>query len=216
MSETPAQLFDNVAHRYNQSVENTGYIAPQWFREKLLTLQLDNSARVLDLGCANGINGHTLKQLYPTVSLIGVDVSQNMIVEAESSQIYEATYLHDLNYSLSFLVADSFDLVIALGFIEFLENAIECLAEISRLLKPKGNAILSFQYHEPDRADAPRITRSDKVNHYAYTKSEIKKMLAQCGLQIELLDEVIGYTTNTGYACPYIMVQSIKPTTRAA
>lgn len=119
----------------------------EWLPEKL--------GRVADLGCGPGI-------MVPLVverggSFVGVDVSPEMIKEAT------AKYgdLSDVSFHVGNIEAldfpdDSFDQVVCMGVIEYLEQPVKALEEIGRVLRPGGMALVSVskRYHT-DRLAAP-------------------------------------------------------------
>jgi predicted TPR repeat methyltransferase len=202
-----SDLYDRVATRYDQLVQSSDYIGPAWLRAQWPAL--GTPRRALDLGCANGLLGGLLRERYPSLSLVGVDVSPAMVDEARVSGFYDAVHLHDAAGPLHFAADASVDLVVALGFVEFLADPAPLLAEAARVLAVSGTLCVSFQEHWPDRpALAPRTTRSGTVLHHARTRAEVEAALAVAGFVPRLVDAVIGYRSGTGFACPYLMVRA--------
>lgn len=142
---------------------------------------------------------------YPECVAVGVDISPKMVAEARQTGLYKDVMIHDLGEPLTFFGSERFDFVIAFGCIEFVSMPQVCLNELSRLLRPDGLFMMSFQLFVDGRADAPCMMRSGKVIHHAYSDEEIGNMVQEAGLEIDFTEEVVGYTG--GVPCPYLMVR---------
>lgn len=205
-----ATFFDRVATFYDNVVINARYIVPTWLRQRLVDHPREVAWHVLDLACANGSNLRILKEYFTCVYAIGVDVSPEMIRAAQEANLYEQLYLHDLDQPMGFLSSAQFDLVLALGFSEFLVQPQVCLSEIQRLLKQHGQLFISFQEHIPADPQAPRSARNGAVAYNAYTQAEVRRLLQQHNLMIMTQVSVTGYISEFDDACPYLLVQCQK------
>jgi ubiquinone/menaquinone biosynthesis C-methylase UbiE len=95
----------------------------------------------LDLGCGSGTYLPLLATRADTV--VAVDFSPAMLAEARDACAYLAvTYIEGDATSVP-LPAASFDLVICIGVLEYLPDALDGLREIARLLRPGGSAVVS-------------------------------------------------------------------------
>lgn len=195
-------LYDQASQRYDEVVETTNYFGPEW-----LSGQLETSLqprKVLDLGCATGTLGSILRTVYPDSEIIGVDISPQMIELADERDCYDVTLVHDLNTELKLEENDA-DLVVALGFMEFVRDPVQTLREIRRLLTPGGPAYISFQEYRPETPElAPRTTRSGDVIHHAYTLGETHQMITDASMLVVNSSCEIGYTSGSGFSCPYV------------
>jgi predicted TPR repeat methyltransferase len=134
-----------------------------------------------------------------------------MIEEARDREVYDRLIVHDLNVPMLQIEDSSADLVVALGFCEFLAEPELLLGEISRILAVGGELFLSFQEHWPDRpAEAPRTSRSGSVVHKAYTMQEVSEMLEVQPFSVEKLVSETGYVSRSGFACPYVFVHAVR------
>ena len=109
------------------------------------TLDLKKGARILDLGCGTGLTSVNLLQRGFIV--VGIDVSEGMLDLArknckqfglECNATFQLGNAEQLD-----LQDDSFDAVIAMGLIEYLEWDRWALQEMHRVLKPGGYLIVT-------------------------------------------------------------------------
>lgn len=119
----------------------------EWLPEKL--------GRVGDLGCGPGIMVPLVRERGGT--FVGVDVSPEMIKEAQAKYGDDP----DVSFQVGNIEAldipdDSFDQIVVMGVIEYLEQPLKALEEIGRVLRPGGMALVSVskRYHT-DRLAAP-------------------------------------------------------------
>jgi predicted TPR repeat methyltransferase len=116
-------LFDDYAHRFNDSlVNNLQYNLPFIIKELILELNKEKLEfnNVIDLGCGTGLAGKSLRDI--SSNLTGVDVSKNMISEAKKLDIYDNLLVGDIVEELS-LMEDKFDLLIALDVLIYVGDA---------------------------------------------------------------------------------------------
>ncbi len=109
------------------------------------TLELEAGAKVLDLGCGAGMASAIL--LEQGFEVVGVDVSEAMLELARKncgrvSSTAKATFLMGSAEDLEF-ANEEFDLVIALGLIEYLKWDRWALQQMHRVLKPGGHLIVT-------------------------------------------------------------------------
>lgn len=201
-------LYDGVAETYMESVARTNYTGPSWLLDNLQADFQTNGLKILDLGCANGINIVNLHQLNPTIVATGVDISEKMIAEAQKTNLYQYLHHQSLDAGLTFSKPNSYQLAIALGCLEFVNDVEFCLTEVARVCTEGSYFYASFQRFETDNPAAPRQMKSGAVIHFAYAKSEILAKLNQAGFQVITTDELIGYTG--GAPCPYMFVVAQK------
>lgn len=104
------------------------------------------SARVIDLGCGAGPVVSALRQ--HGVDVIGVDYAEDMLDNArtrlralglDDSRLYQGD-CRQTGYP-----AATFDVVVCLGVISYIEDYADVLREIHRVLRPGGTMILSYR-----------------------------------------------------------------------
>lgn len=109
-------------------------------------LQQDRFSSTLDLGCGMGDYYETLCGL--TDKYIGLDFSQTMINQANSKYggfVPKPAFIVGAAEAIPF-ANESFDLVCAIGFIEYFHDPNIPMREIIRVMKPGGTLVIqSFQ-----------------------------------------------------------------------
>jgi len=207
---TVSALYDAVAPKYDSVVRATKYIGPSWLYQVLPSLPAPS--RAVDFGCANGMLGRILRRHFSVVTLIGIDISEQMIKYAQAANVYDELLVRDLNSPFPEVATASIQLAVALGFSEFLDEPSLFLAETSRVLEPGGTLLISFQEHWPDKAAlAPRSTRSGVVAHHAYSILEVEAFIRSHSLELESIESITGYVSGSGFACPYVVARAKKP-----
>lgn len=124
-----SELFDAAAPQFDvHMVEKLHYRVPEQLAENLAPY-LSPQTNVVDLGCGTGLAGKALLQHQPTLQLIGVDLSENMLTEARTQGRYQQLICADAEAALPSLPASDLvimtDLLIYLGALETLFSAID-------------------------------------------------------------------------------------------
>ncbi len=116
-----------------------------WIRDQLRLRCPLPRPQVLDVGCGGGFNSNYLAE--HSFAVTGVDLSEESLAVATR---YDSTntvnYIRADAYELPF-ADNSFDAVIAMDFLEHVEDPARVIAEVSRVLRPKG----TFFFHTFNR-----------------------------------------------------------------
>jgi SAM-dependent methyltransferase len=104
--------------------------------------EFDNAASFLDLGCDDGAVTLQVARRIGTTNIAGVEIVPSRAEEAERRGV--KVHAFDLNSRFE-LQSDLFDVVHANQVIEHLHNSDTFLAEVYRVLKPGGYAIVSTE-----------------------------------------------------------------------
>jgi len=95
---------------------------------------------ILDVGCGNGYMLQKLSKKYPEAVLYGTDLQEMFKSVKPNKRIsFVASQSHALPFNDS-----NFDLVISSLVYHWIEKVKETSAEIFRVLKPRGNALISL------------------------------------------------------------------------
>ena len=127
------------------------YIPGRWkpVAEALIsTYSLNNTSKILDVGCGKGFLLTELRQLLPRCSLVGIDISHHAILEA--TQRGEAQIVFQQAEEKYPFSDDTFDLVISLGCLHNLKlPGLEIsLSEIQRVGRAGYIMVESYRSEE--------------------------------------------------------------------
>jgi SAM-dependent methyltransferase len=149
-------LFDSLALEYVR--EREGQLSYQCQKRIAIEFLGEASGRLLEVGCGPGLMLPDLLAMGFEVQ--GVDVSGEMIRRARQRMAG-----HPLEKRCRFDIGDverlefpdaSFDAILCMGVLEYVPRHAPALAEMSRVLRPGGVAVLSL----PNRASAYHAARS--------------------------------------------------------
>lgn len=108
-----------------------------WLRFRKIDKYIKPESVLLDLGC--GFKGNFLKSVENKIARgVGLDISVEKNLYSAKLKLIE----HNLNNPLSFL-ENEFDTFVFLANLEHLDEPKQVLAEIYRVLKPKGKLLLT-------------------------------------------------------------------------
>lgn len=117
-----------------------------WGRELLDKLGLEGGESVLDIGCGDGRLTAALARRVPAGSVLGVDVSENMIAFAREQ--YGAAAHPNLRFQVEDARAlpfrDEFDVVFSNAALHWIRGHRPVLAGVQRSLKRGGRALLQM------------------------------------------------------------------------
>lgn len=102
-------------------------------RTDLANLVPSQAGKVLDIGCAKGGYGRTLKNMRPGIYLVGIELYPELAPHAE--QWYDRVITGTIE---EIDIVDDFDVINMGDILEHLQNPWDSLAEMHSLLKPGG------------------------------------------------------------------------------
>jgi len=143
--ESVAEYFDKTAEEYFQWYDDDTWLGYAFCIRKLRVLEMfdKDGGKVLDVGCGPGVMAEDM--LKRNNEFWGVDVSTEMIRQGEerfgrNDQVHFSTGTAE---NLDF-PDNTFDAVMSMGVIEFVDNDQQALKEMIRVLKPDGTLIVAF------------------------------------------------------------------------
>ncbi len=175
-----ANLFDGYAEKFDQHLVNgLNYQTPQAAVDAVRKL-LDGSALdILDLGCGTGLCGPLLRPLAKT--LIGVDLSQNMLNKAAERKLYDELVCAEAAQYLQTCKTD-FDLVIATDVFVYIGDLNAVFAGARRALGPAGFFVFSVERGE----EMDFVLHESK--RYAHSEAYLRRLAAAHSLPIEKIE----------------------------
>lgn len=143
------QLFDQYAPRFDMHlVSALNYRGPEILREHLAELAPPPHVfeHFIDLGCGTGLMARALAGRFVAAS--GVDLSGQMIKQAEKTALYGDLHVGDMLAYLQSLPENSADLVLAADVFVYVGALEPLFDEIHRVLRQGGLFGFSVQRHE--------------------------------------------------------------------
>jgi len=147
------------------------------FAAEIARLGLDPNGAVLDIGTSTGTNLRMLRELgFHNVQ--GLDSSEEAVryCAAKGFDAVRRGDVCDMPFS-----SDSFDLVLATDVIEHVEDDVQAIREIARIMKPRGASLISvpaFRCLWGLQDDLGRHKRR-------YRQSELIRLVSNSGLRID-------------------------------
>lgn len=151
-------MFDNISGRYDLLNRILSLGIDKIWRKKLLSfIELENGP-ILDLACGTGDVSFSLARKFPTIEIIGADLSKGMIEFAQKrkkGQFPNLSFRIEDAENLSFKNQSFEVLTIAFGVRNF-ENLEQGLQEMHRVLKDDGTMIV-LEFSKPNQVVFKRI-----------------------------------------------------------
>ena len=139
--------------RYPSQARSCGQYSYLVRKEHVLRLLGDaprGSGRILDIGCGPGVYTGDLLRLNWKVT--GMDLAPAMLRKARSTHAADGDRAAPVfvagNAGILPFQSSSFDCIICIGVISYLERLDAALAEFARVLKPSGSAIIQISNSE--------------------------------------------------------------------
>lgn len=166
----------------------------------LIKSMLDKSIPVIDLGCGTGAQALYLAQ--EGFDVIGIDGSKEMLNMARTqARSLKITNIQFIQNTLKDLAEEgkTFPQIICLDVIEHIDNDIEALEHINKLLTPKGKLVLTVPAHQY------LYSKRDKdIGHYRrYSKSELIDKIEKTGFEISRC----RYWNLLGYLLTFVLLK---------
>lgn len=138
-------LFDQYATRFDQALTELEYRIPEQLFGTVTAIRADGGRDIADLGCGTGMCGILFRSI--AQSLVGVDISQNMLEKARERGVYDHLLRADL---LDFLGdhPQSFDLIVTADVLVYIGALDAVFAAAARSLRPRGQLAYSVESEE--------------------------------------------------------------------
>ncbi|MFZ6719343.1 tetratricopeptide repeat protein [Undibacterium sp. Ji49W] len=180
-----SKVFDDYAERFDQHLQQVlEYHIPVVIATELGKYRTASQEkwRLLDLGCGTGLVG---KELAPmAASMVGVDLSEKMLLKAQSRQLYQRLIQSDLLTMTRQEASNSYDLVTAADVFVYIGRLDDIVADIARLLPVTGLFAFSVESADelPASDDSGYCLRPS--GRYAHRTGYLQQLASQCGYHI--------------------------------
>lgn len=153
---------------------------PEWV---LNQLDINEDARILDIGCGGGANIARLLNKCPKSVITGMDLSKLALEIATDKNYKEVVdhrcYIVGGNVTQMPLAKEIFDVVTAFETIYYWPSFDSCLLEMIRVLKPGGTLVIANEMDGEDESD--RVTERAVGGIRIYTGDELRTFLKDAG-----------------------------------
>jgi predicted TPR repeat methyltransferase len=175
-------IYKNFAASYeSRMLEDLKYAGPQRMIEAVdSVIGGKTGMAVLDLGCGSGLAGITFRPR--AASLIGVDLSPDMIELARARNLYDRLEVGEITDWLN--TSDTaFDLIVSTDCIIYFGDLTGIIAAAAARLRPGG--IFAFSTELGKRAPF-HLTDTGRYNHHP---THVREVAEKSGLQLACINE---------------------------
>jgi len=185
---------DALAPKYDEAtLGEFKWLSPRE-TNKLILPYIKSGFSVLDVGIGTG---QSSEELFKTgCKICGIDISQKMIEICKDKFPEFELYQADLEEGLPMLTGRTFDIVVAIGVLEFVQDIDKTINLLVNFLKPSGFLCFTFEKYLPKHR-LQKWTKSEMGRgvidpipelltflNYRYTLREIKKIVQNHKLKI--------------------------------
>ena len=212
VKEMPAnyvrEVFDQYAERFDHALtRGLSYKGPELLFNAVRKACDDAGQEfrfnsMLDLGCGTGLGGAPFRPLVKT--LIGVDLSPNMVELARRKDIYDRLAVGDIVTFLASEPAHTCDLVLAADVFAYFADLAPVIAACSRVLAPGGVLAFTVETHAGDG-----IILGEKLR-YAHGAKHVQQACEAAGLSVAALDHA-STRNEAGVPVPGLIVVATRP-----
>jgi len=197
--------FDSMADRYDDASSADGWSVNEHL-DRVLSGLTRAPRRVLDLGAGTGRTSEVVARHFPDARIDLVEGSPQMAERARTTVPGAHVHVADLHDYLAETQVE-FDLVVALGVLEFVADLSAVLARVATMLSPQGVLVLTYEpivHGHVEQADpettiplpgGPLVIRRHHLG-------EVHDALAAAGVAVTSSELIVAY--HRGGAAPAV------------
>ena len=174
------QTFDNFAASFESKLERLGYRAPSLVADVLADagLQAVNGLEILDAGCGTGLCGPLVAPY--ARRLIGIDLSEQMLVHARGKDVYDELQKAELTEYLASNRA-RFDVIISADTLVYVGDLEDVVTAAAAALRPNGLFVFTL---EKMSGPAPAAGyRLELHGRYSHDRAYVEQLLTRTGMR---------------------------------
>ena len=193
-NEYVEELFDDFANQFETHLQDKlEYKIPSLLKNVMIDKGFTNISynTVVDMGCGTGLSGVEFKDIADT--LIGIDLSKNMIEKAKAKAVYDRLEVNDLINGLND-IDRPIDLFIATDVFVYIGNLQDTFEAVKKSAAPNALFIFSTEHLESDDDFVLQDT-----SRYAHSKAYIEGLADQFGFTFEHFETTDLRKDKTGW-----------------
>lgn len=177
----------DFARSYETQLRKIEFRVPELIGRAVESLAIDrNDLTVLDAGCGTGLCGPGVRAC--AKRLIGVDLSADMLGEANAKQIYDELIESELTAYLD-ASPQRFDLIVCGDTLCYFGDLSDVLAAVARTLCPGGQFVFTVERYQEADVDANVSQDAETFElqshgRYRHGEGYVRQMLDAAGLQV--------------------------------
>lgn len=157
-----SRLFDGHAEDFDKIlVDDLGYRIPWLVADELRSaIRTDTALDILDIGCGTGLCAESLRSI--TNTIVGIDLSRNMLAKAEKRGAYKELLHGDIVEVMNKL-DDKYDLVVAADVFIYVGNLSKAFQSCNSTLREAG--LFAFSVELSDHQDGYMLRATGRYAH---------------------------------------------------
>lgn len=173
------KTFDAFADSFEDTLSQLNYCVPQLISEKIkenISQLKSKKVSILDIGCGTGLCGVEVKKILPEGIMSGVDLSSQMLKEAEQKHIYKSLFCADVE---TFLCRHKrhYNLIVAADVFTYFGSLEKIINDVFLSLKKNGLFVFSVSAINDENLN----WQQHLSGRFLHSKKYIKKCLSISG-----------------------------------
>jgi len=173
------RTFDSFAATFDSKLASLSYRAPELVTEMLERSRVtpSKSLDILDAGCGTGLCGPLIAPY--ARRLVGVDLSEGMLVEARNRNVYDELLRSELSAYLAGC-SEMFDVIVSADTLVYFGGLEEVVAAFASALRPGGRLIFTVEELVGAGHDVPYSLGTS--GRYRHSREHVEAILAGTSL----------------------------------
>jgi len=185
-------LFDQYADHFDVHLTQVlQYKIPQLIAQMVAPHLTGQQLDCIDLGCGTGLCADFLRQ--HSATLTGIDLSQNMLDQAASLNLYDDLFCAEITDYL-FQSKQQVDLIIAADVLVYLGDLQRLMQGVTMTLRDQGLFCFSVEKLKSDPPSSDYILQTSA--RYAHSEAYIRKLAPQHNLKLIQINQHSGRQEN--------------------
>ena len=177
-------IFDSFASSFEAKLQKLSYRAPALVGAMLERSGVEPCQQldVLDAGCGTGLCGAIVAPF--ARRLVGVDLSEKMLAQAQDKKLYRTLVKAELTDYLR-NNNETFDLIVSADTLVYFGSLQVVVSAFAAALRPGGMLVFTLEHAVGGYASMDY--RLEMHGRYSHSRAYVEQVLVSCGLQPEIV-----------------------------